>query len=54
MSPVGLDEHTFTADQSGGEIEIEQMSSHEVEIRQRDLLPVFEYFHRIQSEWNHK
>ncbi|XVE89758.1 hypothetical protein DITRI_Ditri20bG0020600 [Diplodiscus trichospermus] len=52
MSPVGFDEHKFTADQSGGEIEIEHMPSHEVEIRQRDLLPVFEHFHRIQSGWN--
>ena len=49
---MGFDEHKFTADQSGGEIKIEQMASHEVEIRQRDLLPVFEHFHRIQSEWN--
>ncbi|OMO62384.1 hypothetical protein CCACVL1_22857 [Corchorus capsularis] len=52
MSPVGLDEHKFTADKSGGEIEIEKMPAHEVEIRQRDLLPVFEHFHRIQSEWS--
>ncbi|XWS57601.1 hypothetical protein CRYUN_Cryun09bG0187700 [Craigia yunnanensis] len=52
LSPVEFDEHKFTADQSGGEIKIEQMPSHEVEIRQRDLLPVFEHFHRIQSEWN--
>ncbi|KAK8508835.1 hypothetical protein V6N13_090788 [Hibiscus sabdariffa] len=52
MSPVRFDEHKFTADQSGGEIEIEQMSAHEVEIRQRDLLPIFEHFHRIQPDWN--
>ncbi|XVF42049.1 hypothetical protein PTKIN_Ptkin01aG0329000 [Pterospermum kingtungense] len=52
MSPGGIDEHTLPAGQSGGEIEIEQMPSHEVEIRQRDLLPVFEHFHRIQSEWS--
>ncbi|GMI65303.1 homolog of yeast autophagy 18 (ATG18) H [Hibiscus trionum] len=51
-SPVGFNEHTFTADQSGGEIEIERMPAHEVEIRQRDLLPIFEHFHRIQPDWN--
>ncbi|XVF31267.1 hypothetical protein REPUB_Repub16aG0130900 [Reevesia pubescens] len=52
MSSVGFDEHKFTADQSGGEIEIEQMHTYEIEIRRRDLLPVFEHFHRLQSEWN--
>ncbi|XP_039029230.1 autophagy-related protein 18h-like isoform X2 [Hibiscus syriacus] len=52
MSPVRFNEHKFTADQSGGEIEIERMPAHEVEIRQRDLLPIFEHFHRIQPDWN--
>ncbi|XP_022719309.1 autophagy-related protein 18h-like isoform X2 [Durio zibethinus] len=52
MSPVEFNDHSFTADQYGGEIEIEQMPVHEIEIRQRDLLPVFEHFRRIQSEWN--
>ncbi|KAE8725505.1 Autophagy-related protein 18h [Hibiscus syriacus] len=51
MSPVGFNEHKFTTDQSGGEIEIERMPAHEVEIRQRDLLPIFEHFH-IQPDWN--
>ncbi|KAK6243149.1 hypothetical protein QUC31_009558 [Theobroma cacao] len=46
MSPLGLDEC------NGGEIEIEKIPAHEVEIRQRDLLPVFEHFQRVQSEWN--
>ncbi|XWS58254.1 hypothetical protein CRYUN_Cryun08bG0018200 [Craigia yunnanensis] len=52
MSPLEVDEHKFTVDQSRGEIEIEQMPAHEVEIRRRDLLPVFELFPRHQSEWN--
>ncbi|XVE62937.1 hypothetical protein DITRI_Ditri06bG0159400 [Diplodiscus trichospermus] len=52
MSPLGVNEQNFTSDQSRGEIEIEKMPAHEVEIRQRDLLPVFEHFHRLQSEWN--
>ena len=52
MSTLGVDEHKFTADQSRGEFEIEQIHAHEVEIRQKDLLPVFEHFHRLQSEWN--
>lgn len=54
MSSVGFEEHKFTADQSGGEIELEQMPAHEVEIRQKDLLPVSEHFHRLQSEWNNR
>ena len=52
MSPLEVNEHKFTVDQSRGEIKIEQMPAHEVEIRQRDLLPVFEHFHGLQSEWN--
>ncbi|KAL1074607.1 hypothetical protein V6Z11_D11G301400 [Gossypium hirsutum] len=52
MNPVGFDDHKFTVDQSGGETEIEQMPAQEVEIRQRDLLPIFEPFHRIQPGWN--
>ncbi|GMJ11198.1 homolog of yeast autophagy 18 (ATG18) H [Hibiscus trionum] len=54
MSPVGFEEHKFTTDQSGGEIEIEQMPAHEVEIRQKDLLPVFEHFHMLRPEWNNR
>ncbi|KAE8726383.1 Autophagy-related protein 18h [Hibiscus syriacus] len=51
---VGFDENKLTADQSGGEIEIERMPAHVVEIRQRDLLPIFEHFHRIQPDWNER
>ncbi|KAE8675345.1 Autophagy-related protein 18h [Hibiscus syriacus] len=52
MSPVGFDETKLTAGQSGGEIEIERMPAHVVEIRRRDLLPIFEHFHRIHPDWN--
>ncbi|XVF57369.1 hypothetical protein PTKIN_Ptkin06aG0199900 [Pterospermum kingtungense] len=51
MSALGVDEHKFIGDQSLGEIDIELMSACEVEIKQRDLLPVFQHFHRIQSGW---
>ncbi|KAL7235013.1 hypothetical protein ACSBR1_018482 [Camellia fascicularis] len=34
------------------EIEIEKIPVHEVEIKRKDLLPVFERFHRIQSVWS--
>lgn len=34
-----------TVSSSGGEIEIEKLPLHEVEIRRRELLPVFKQFH---------
>lgn len=40
----------FTED--GGEIEIENLFFDEIEIRRKDLLPVFEQFRCIQSSWN--
>lgn len=51
MSPLGVDEHKFSADQSIGEIDIERMPAHEIEIKRRDLLPGFKHFSRIQTEW---
>lgn len=36
----------------GGEFEIEKLPVHEVEIRRKDLLPVFDHFHSIKSGWN--
>lgn len=35
-----------------GEIEIERLPLHEIEIRRRDLLPVFEQFHSAQQDCN--
>ncbi|XP_014513827.1 autophagy-related protein 18h [Vigna radiata var. radiata] len=34
-----------------GEIEIESIQANEIEIKQKDLLPIFDHFHRIQSTW---
>ncbi|XP_042061980.1 autophagy-related protein 18g-like [Salvia splendens] len=36
----------------GGEFEIEMASSHELEIRHKDLLPIFDSFPRARSGWN--
>lgn len=36
----------------GGEFEIEMASSHELEIRHKDLLPIFDNFPRARSGWN--
>ena len=44
-------EAKFANDSSGGEIEIENVPIHEVEIRRKDLLPVFEHFQTTQSGW---
>jgi hypothetical protein len=52
MSPLGTNDQNFTENHTGGEIEIEKVPVHEVEIRQRDLLPVFDHFLRIQSDWS--
>ncbi|KAK9984095.1 hypothetical protein SO802_033620 [Lithocarpus litseifolius] len=37
---------------AGGEFEIEKVSIHEVEIKQKELLPVFDHFLSIKSDWN--
>lgn len=36
----------------GGEFEIEKVSVHEVEIKRKELLPVYDHFHSIKSGWN--
>ncbi|KAL5796806.1 hypothetical protein ACOSQ2_001626 [Xanthoceras sorbifolium] len=38
----------------GGEFEIEKVPIHEVEIRRKELLPVFDHFHSIKSSWNNR
>ncbi|KAF2314934.1 hypothetical protein GH714_037209 [Hevea brasiliensis] len=35
-----------------GEFEIEKIPIHEVELKQKELLPVFDHFHSIKSGWN--
>ncbi|KAM0947731.1 putative transcription factor WD40-like family [Dioscorea sansibarensis] len=41
-----------TDDFAGEELEIERLPNHEVEIRRKNLLPVFEQFQGVQSDWN--
>ena len=36
----------------GGEFEIEKVPVHEVEVKRKELLPVFDHFHGIKSGWN--
>lgn len=41
-----------TVSSAGGESEIEKISANEVEIRRKELLPVFDHFHSIRPSWN--
>ncbi|WCJ43210.1 hypothetical protein M5689_023967 [Euphorbia peplus] len=47
-------EERVMKDRPGGEIEIEKASVQEVEIRRKDLLPVFDHFHRTVSNWSER
>lgn len=51
MNPLEANDGNLTEDPSGGEIEIEKIPVNEVEIKRKDLLPVFDHFSRIQSNW---
>ncbi|KAF6138693.1 hypothetical protein GIB67_009887 [Kingdonia uniflora] len=52
LGPLGTNERKFTKDYIGGEIEIEKAPLYEVEIKRKDLLPVFNHFHSIKSDWS--
>ncbi|XP_027363430.1 autophagy-related protein 18g-like isoform X2 [Abrus precatorius] len=43
-----------TSFSAGGESEIERISANEIEIRQKELLPVFDHFHSIRPSWNER
>ncbi|XP_028770758.1 autophagy-related protein 18h isoform X2 [Neltuma alba] len=52
ISPLEVKEQNLCdGHQTNGEIEIEKIPVIEVEIRQKDLLPVFNHFHGIHSTW---
>lgn len=44
-------EHPKADCYKGGEFEIEMATSHEIEIRHKDLLPIFDNFPRVRSSW---
>ncbi|CAN4111207.1 unnamed protein product [Withania somnifera] len=52
MSFSGYEEQDISSSFCSGEIEIEKIPVNEVEIRRKDLLPVFDHFHRIPSKWS--
>ncbi|XP_008809283.1 autophagy-related protein 18h-like isoform X2 [Phoenix dactylifera] len=51
MDPSRASGRSFE-DGTNGEIEIEKLAIHEVEMKRKDLLPVFEQFHYSQSDWS--
>ncbi|TQE02259.1 hypothetical protein C1H46_012130 [Malus baccata] len=52
MSPSAAGELNFGKDLTGGEMEIETVPVHKVEVRRNDLLPVVHPFRRFLSDWN--
>ncbi|KAK7277884.1 hypothetical protein RJT34_22903 [Clitoria ternatea] len=51
MSPLEAGELKLCELSTSGETEVENIPVNEVEIRQKDLLPIFNHFHRIHSSW---
>ncbi|CAI9102358.1 OLC1v1000618C1 [Oldenlandia corymbosa var. corymbosa] len=51
MSHHGYGEQNFVDEDINGEIEIEKIPSNEVEIKRRELLPVFDQFRGVQPDW---
>lgn len=54
MNLVAADKQRSTADSFGGEIEIEKVPCYEIEIKRKDLLPVFEHFHKVNADWSNR
>ncbi|KAJ1433938.1 WD40-repeat-containing domain superfamily [Sesbania bispinosa] len=51
MSPLEAKDMNLCEFNTSREIEIENIPIKEIEIRQKDLLPIFNHFHGIQSSW---
>lgn len=51
MNPLEAGDLNLCEPRTNGEIEIENIPINEVEIKQKNLLPVFDHFHRIQTSW---
>ncbi|KAL3750202.1 hypothetical protein ACJRO7_011223 [Eucalyptus globulus] len=50
----GAEERILIQDDFAGELEIEKVPVHEIEIRRKDLLPVFDHFQRYNSAWSER
>lgn len=54
MFPPDTDGKNLNLHRGGGEIEIEKVSANEVDIRRKDLLPVFDNFHSVYSSMRNR
>ncbi|KAH9603978.1 hypothetical protein KSS87_023581 [Heliosperma pusillum] len=54
MNPVALDTQKTFSDDFGGEMDIEKVPHFEIEIKRKDLLPVFEHFQKVKPDWNNR
>ncbi|KAL2942241.1 Autophagy-related protein 18h [Bienertia sinuspersici] len=55
MNSVVPDRQKYSVDDDfGGEIEIEKVPNFEVEIKRKELLPVFEHFHKAKPSWSNR
>ncbi|KAI3979946.1 hypothetical protein MKX01_042600 [Papaver californicum] len=54
MVPSRETEAKFTKEFFGGEVEIEKILVRGVEIKRKDLLPVFDHFHHGKSDWSER
>lgn len=53
MSPATYEEqNNYSTEYTGGEIEIEKIPVHEVDMKRKDLLPVFDRPHSLHSDWS--
>lgn len=52
MSPLETNEYGSAQEHDGGETELENIPAHCIEIRRKDLLPLFDHFHSIQADWS--
>lgn len=54
MFPPNSDSKNLNLHQGGGETEIEKFSANEVDIRRKDLLPVFDNFQSVYSSMRNR
>lgn len=54
MVPLREKEGKLSKVCSGAEVEIEKILVRDVEVKRRDLLPVFDNFHNTKSDWNER
>lgn len=52
MIPLETDEYSSAQEHDDGETELESIPAHCIEIRRKDLLPLFDHFHNIQADWS--